>query len=148
MTIHFHLEYITKWGESLAVHLSVGTEAPLIIRLNTSDGRIWQGDYELKSTTEVITYRYAVYNYGNLARTEVAVMPHILFPKRSQQEYWQDDWWQDIHKVAGVAVPVFALKSEGSFGVGDFGDLKRLIEWAEQVDLKAVQILPINDTTI
>lgn len=148
MTIHFRLEYITKWGESLAVHLSVGTEAPLIIRLDTSDGRIWQGDYELKSTTEVITYRYAVYTYGNQTRIEVAVMPHILFPKRTQQDYWQDDWWQDVRKVAGVAIPVFALKSEGSFGVGDFGDLKRLIEWAEQVDLKAVQILPINDTTI
>lgn len=148
MTIHFKLEYITKWGESLAVHLSVGTEPPLTVRLQSDDGRIWYGSYELKPTTEVITYRYAVYMYGNQSRVEVAVMPHVLFPKSGQKEYWQDDWWQDIHRIAGVAVPVFALRSEGGFGVGDFGDLKQLIKWAEQTGMKAVQILPINDTTI
>lgn len=27
-------------------------------------------------------------------------------------------------KGAGIAIPVFSLKSEKSFGVGDFGDLK------------------------
>jgi 4-alpha-glucanotransferase len=31
-------------------------------------------------------------------------------------------------KVAGTAIPVFSLRSEGSFGVGDFGDLKKLID--------------------
>ena len=51
-------------------------------------------------------------------------------------------------KVAGTAIPVFALRSEGSFGVGDFGDLKMLIDWAAQTQQKAIQILPINDTTM
>ncbi len=51
-------------------------------------------------------------------------------------------------KGAGVAIPVFSLKSEKSFGVGDFGDLKKMIDWAKQTDQKVVQILPINDTTI
>ena len=51
-------------------------------------------------------------------------------------------------KIAGTAIPVFSLRSEGSYGVGDFGDLKKLIDWAEQTHQQAVQILPINDTTI
>ena len=51
-------------------------------------------------------------------------------------------------KLAGTAIPVFSLRSEGSFGVGDFGDLKKLIDWAEHTHQQAVQILPINDTTI
>ena len=51
-------------------------------------------------------------------------------------------------KIAGTAIPVFSLRSEGSYGVGDFGDLKKFIDWAEQTNQKAVQILPINDTTI
>ena len=37
---------------------------------------------------------------------------------------------------------------EKSFGVGDFGDLKRMIDWAVSTKQKAVQILPINDTTM
>ena len=51
-------------------------------------------------------------------------------------------------KIAGTAIPVFSLRSEGSYGVGDFGDLKKFIDWAEQTHQQAVQILPINDTTI
>ena len=51
-------------------------------------------------------------------------------------------------KIAGTAIPVFSLRSEGSYGVGDFGDLKKLIDWAEKTHQQAVQILPINDTTI
>lgn len=51
-------------------------------------------------------------------------------------------------KVAGTAIPVFSLRSEGSFGVGDFGDLMKLIDWAVLTHQRAIQILPINDTTI
>lgn len=50
--------------------------------------------------------------------------------------------------MAGTAIPVFSLRSEKSFGVGDFGDLKKLIDWAAKTHQQAVQILPINDTTI
>lgn len=48
---------------------------------------------------------------------------------------------------AGVVIPIFSLRSEGSQGIGDFGDLKHFIGWASSVGFKCVQILPINDTT-
>ncbi len=51
-------------------------------------------------------------------------------------------------KIAGTAIPVFSLRSEGSQGVGDFGDIKTMIDWATMTGQRAVQILPINDTTI
>jgi 4-alpha-glucanotransferase len=50
-------------------------------------------------------------------------------------------------KGAGVAIPVFSLKSEKSFGVGEFSDLKLMVDWAKHVGLKLVQLLPVNDTT-
>ena len=53
-----------------------------------------------------------------------------------------------VWKGAGIAIPVFSLKSEKSFGVGDFGDLKRMIDWAVSTQQKVIQILPINDTTM
>lgn len=49
---------------------------------------------------------------------------------------------------AGVAVPVFSLRSEESYGVGDFYDLKKLVDWAASTGQKMIQILPINDTTM
>ncbi|MBR4131140.1 MAG: 4-alpha-glucanotransferase [Bacteroidaceae bacterium] len=49
-------------------------------------------------------------------------------------------------KVAGLVVPLFSLRSEGSQGVGDFGDLKEIADWAAQAGMHAVQLLPIYDT--
>lgn len=49
---------------------------------------------------------------------------------------------------AGVAIPVFSVRSEDDFGVGDFYDLKKMIDWAALTGQKFLQILPINDTTM
>ena len=50
-------------------------------------------------------------------------------------------------RAAGVAVPVFSLRTERSYGVGDFGDLKHFVDWAVATGMKVIQILPVNDTT-
>ena len=49
---------------------------------------------------------------------------------------------------AGVAIPMFSLRSEKSFGVGDFADLKLLADWCVRTGQNIIQILPINDTTM
>jgi len=50
-------------------------------------------------------------------------------------------------KAAGVAIPVFSLRSEQGFGIGEFADIPALADWCAQVGLKVIQVLPINDTT-
>ena len=50
-------------------------------------------------------------------------------------------------RLAGTLVPVFSLRSEGSFGVGDFGDLKSMINLVYATGQRVLQILPVNDTT-
>ena len=50
-------------------------------------------------------------------------------------------------RAAGVVVPVFSLRSTHSYGVGDFGDLRRLVDWAAATGMKFIQVLPVNDTT-
>ncbi len=49
---------------------------------------------------------------------------------------------------AGVAIPVFSLRSRQSMGVGDFMDLKLMVDWAIMTGQRIIQILPINDTTM
>ena len=61
-------------------------------------------------------------------------LPEALFPIYSQ-------------KIAGTLVPVFSLRSKTSFGVGDFGDLKKMVDWVSGTGQRLLQILPINDTT-
>ena len=50
-------------------------------------------------------------------------------------------------RLAGMLVPVFSLRSEGSFGVGDFGDLKNMVDLVCETGQRVLQILPVNDTT-
>ncbi len=50
-------------------------------------------------------------------------------------------------KGAGVAIPVFSLKSNQSVGVGEFTDIQLLVDWAKTIGLKLIQLLPLNDTT-
>ena len=61
-------------------------------------------------------------------------LPEALFPIYNQ-------------KIAGTLVPVFSLRSKTSFGVGDFGDLKKMVDWVSGTGQRLLQILPINDTT-
>jgi 4-alpha-glucanotransferase len=51
-------------------------------------------------------------------------------------------------KGAGTVIPVFSLRSGGSFGVGDFGDLKLMIDWCDKTKQRVLQILPITDTNM
>lgn len=50
-------------------------------------------------------------------------------------------------KGAGVAIPVFSLRSAFDWGIGTYTDLNILADWASAIGLKFIQILPVNDTT-
>ncbi|HIZ86804.1 MAG TPA: 4-alpha-glucanotransferase [Candidatus Coprenecus pullistercoris] len=50
-------------------------------------------------------------------------------------------------RFTGTAVPVFALRTSGSCGIGDFTDIKTLGDWAAATGQSIIQILPVNDTT-
>src|SRR5438067_13639750 len=49
-------------------------------------------------------------------------------------------------KIAGILVPLFALRGENDLGMGDVGALREFIDWVAQVGFKVVQLLPINET--
>ena len=49
-------------------------------------------------------------------------------------------------KIAGVLVPVFALRGEDDLGIGDVGALREFIDWIAEIGFKLVQLLPINET--
>jgi 4-alpha-glucanotransferase len=49
-------------------------------------------------------------------------------------------------KIAGILVPLFALRGEDDLGIGDLGALREFIDWAAEIGFKLVQLLPINET--
>lgn len=51
-----------------------------------------------------------------------------------------------LKRKAGVTVPLFSLYSSESTGIGEFPDLKPLIDWCAGTGLSLIQLLPLNDT--
>jgi len=49
-------------------------------------------------------------------------------------------------KIAGILVPLFAVRGENDLGIGDLGALREFIDWAAGIGFKLVQLLPINET--
>ena len=145
MQVCFEIEYYTQWGESIGITFGQNDQAPFMLK--TVDGRIWYGATEVDIPADGVPllYRYGVWRNGLCVRREECSMPHYL---TASSHLHVVDHWHDAKRVAGVAIPVFSLRSEGSFGVGDLGDLRAMIEWAASVGMQALQILPINDTTI
>ncbi len=92
------------------------------------------------STGEVVSWEAGSNRYWEQkmpATKECTTLTEMRY--RSSQAPW---------KGAGVAIPVFSLRSEESFGVGEFYDLKKMVDWAQKSGMKVIQILPINDTTM
>jgi 4-alpha-glucanotransferase len=124
------------------------------IILNADHFPIWSVDLQVKEPRELLQYKYGIYDvdkekllsweegenrklqfYEEIREDQLLVKTDNLYRQSSQ------NW-----KAAGVAIPVFSLRTKKSGGVGEFKDLIPLIDWAHKTDLKMVQILPVNDT--
>lgn len=57
---------------------------------------------------------------------------------------WQ---WQRIgaQRRAGVTAPLFSVFSEASCGIGEFPDIRLLVDWCRKTGVSFIQLLPIND---
>ncbi len=130
-------------------------EADNALPMSDADFPEWQIELDASKISFPLEYKFILYHKKEKRAIAWENNPnrYIADPKIGAYEtlaigdryvYFSLPAW----KGAGVAVPVFSLRSEKSFGVGDFGDLKRMIDWAAATHQKVVQILPINDTTM
>jgi 4-alpha-glucanotransferase len=125
---------------------------PLLLASN-NDFPLWSGSINANGLTFPIKYKYGIFD--NRKKEVVTleegfdrVIEHLpddegfLYIAADESfKYPLGNW-----KGAGVAVPVFSLRSENGFGVGEFNDLIGFIDWAKSVGMKMVQILPVNET--
>lgn len=286
MTIHFHIEYGTMFGEQLVLNIQEDDEEKLKLPMATLNGKEWSVDWCVKQPAKAYTYYYSVERDGVVVKTEWLLVKHRLeltalkANNLTQYDYWKvipedaylyssaftdcinhqapeemkeqneaktvrlvvrapqlcdgdrlgvvgadnllgswnakkmlkmtqhsyNEWVAELdaahlqtrhmefkfvaynekkdtliwetsmnrtidlpemktgdaiayeldqvffalynRKLAGTQVPVFSLRSEKSAGVGDFGDLKTMIDLVASTGQKVLQLLPINDTTI
>ena len=130
-----------------------GTDAPL--RMYEIKPNVWQATIEASKLPPSFTYKYVTISpedgsvneweaHDNRYMTPPSLQPGETYVTPEEEVFFAGE----NYKIAGCAIPVFSLRSEGSYGVGDFGDLKTFIRWAADTHQRAVQVLPINDTTM
>ncbi|NDW17406.1 hypothetical protein D0T53_00580 [Dysgonomonas sp. 216] len=117
---------------------------------------MWELLIDADNVKERLQYKFAIYDKKKkqIAHWEEGENRYLLpLPEKGEQNvcivssfiYRHDSirW-----RASGIAIPVFSLRSEDSFGIGEFSDLIKLIDWAVKTGQKVIQILPVNDTTI
>ncbi|MDB5193003.1 MAG: 4-alpha-glucanotransferase [Segetibacter sp.] len=129
------------------------TTDPILLS-REKQGNWFEVKLDLSKTAFPVLYKYGVYDVNKKAFVEFEVgSDRELLQHESTPDNFTvlADGFINISdrnfKGAGVAIPVFSLRSNESLGVGEFNDLKLLVDWAKTIGLKLVQILPINDTT-
>lgn len=122
-----------------------------VLMVNENDW--WVARLDLSEESFPLAYKYGVYNKKEKKFTNFESGNNRILhsePEKKKLTVLHDGFINlpnNTWKGAGIAIPVFSLRSKKSFGVGEFTDLKLLADWAKKVDLKLIQILPVNDTT-
>ncbi|MBR6180817.1 MAG: 4-alpha-glucanotransferase [Prevotella sp.] len=145
-------------GESVGIcgsHPAMGSWSPSrFLRMNPVGDGEWMLSVNIEGMPLPLEYKYVVvddktnhlvsWEEGDNRSTHDVEMRdgEVLVLYGDALRVCEAEW-----KAAGVAVPVFSLRSERSCGVGDFGDLPALVDWAVDAGLKVVQLLPVADTT-
>lgn len=114
----------------------------------------WAVNLDASMLYNELEYKYVIIGKdGAIVRWEDGLNRRVRSPKMQNGQMWiKTDHRPQFNlpnwKCAGVVIPVFSLRTEKSFGVGDFGDLKEMVKWAVRTSMHVIQILPINDTTM
>ena len=128
------------------------TESPLLLYRRREDD-YFSVQLDLCGQPVPLAYKYGVFDVekNRFVRFEGAANRTLKASAGRDQHIVINDGFAelplDIWHGAGVAVPVFSLRSKKSFGVGEFADLKLLADWGQKTGLKLIQLLPINDTS-
>lgn len=124
-----------------------------VIHLSQTNFGVWEASVEIPEN-EFIQFKYCIYDVIENRVIDVETGENRFTIANPIQDvlqivsnhYFRFKGYQMYHD-AGVAVPVFSLRSEDGFGVGEFADIKKLADWTKETHLGIIQILPINDTT-
>lgn len=123
------------------------------VHLYQTDFGVWEASVEIPEN-EFIQFKYCLYDVKEKRVIDIetgenrftVANPFTDVLQMVSNHYFKFKAYQMYHD-AGVAVPVFSLRSEQGFGVGEFLDIKKLADWTQETNLGIIQILPINDTT-
>lgn len=135
--------YIVGSAEALG-----GWDVEKALPLSIDTYPYWSIVLDIKTLGEEFEYKFIVKENGNVWWEDGYNRRYYLCGEHESEHIEANFRGEFGWKGAGVAIPVFSLRSSQSQGIGDFVDLKKMGEWAVATGQKVIQILPINDTTM
>lgn len=129
-------------------HGNWNTQTPYLLNHNGED--IWECLLQKPDQEETFTFKFGIWDWKNNLFKGFEDGPNRQIHLRPDgnaiiinlDEFRYSNFWRG----AGVAVPVFSLRTSQSVGCGEFCDLIPLADWCHHAGLKMIQLLPINDT--
>ncbi|XP_057549848.1 4-alpha-glucanotransferase DPE2 [Amaranthus tricolor] len=122
------------------------------LKLSYAGDSIWQADCVMGKEDFPIKYRYGKVDKSGKFSVEIGANREISVETLSRQAryiFLSDGMMREMPwRGAGMAIPMFSVRSEEDVGVGEFLDLKLLVDWAISSGFHLVQLLPINDTSV
>lgn len=113
---------------------------------------VWQADCVMGKEDFPIKYRYGKYDKAGQFSVETGSNRELALDTLNNQAryiFLSDGMMREMPwRGAGMAIPMFSVRSEDDLGVGEFLDLKLLVDWAVASGFHLVQLLPINDTSV
>ncbi|KAG2427622.1 hypothetical protein HXX76_012273 [Chlamydomonas incerta] len=123
-------------------------------RLTETHTPFWEAELRVPYSCFPFTYKYAIQTAEGLVlevgEPRLACLPASASVGAPTVMVRHDGYFRrDRHwRGAGVAVPVFSLRSQHSVGVGEFLDLIPLVDLADKSGMRLIQVLPVNDTCV
>ena len=123
------------------------------LKLDDSDFPVWSIELDTKKIKFPIEYKYLIVDSATDEVLAWGGGPNRIIVSLDQKAHTvvtDEHFIRTIPswKAAGVAIPVFSLRSDEGFGVGEFNDLKKMVDWAKKTGQHIIQTLPINDTIL
>jgi 4-alpha-glucanotransferase len=131
-----------------------GWDEKKAVMMSDEDFPVWKADIPVSEDDVPFEYKYVIYSHKEKKVVTWESSDNRYFPlynlKSPQKLFIHTDEFFGYPvgewKTAGVAIPVFSLRTKESAGVGEFEDIKKLVDWTVLTGMKVVQVLPVNDT--
>lgn len=136
-------------------HPALGSwDASKAVMMSDEDYPVWTVDLPMQLDETPFEYKYVIYSHKESKVVTWEAGDNRYFPlvdsgKQKKLVVQSDEFFSypvGTWKTAGVAIPVFSIRTENGAGVGEFADIPKLVDWSVKTGLEIIQVLPVNDT--
>ena len=129
-------------------------QAEKVVRMNNAGFPVWKVRIDSRGLRDATQYKFLIIDdaTGDVVAWEGGANRTIGVECNSEcavvlagMRFINDS---ALWKGAGVAIPVFSIRTKSDFGVGDFYSIKDMVDWAAATGQTFIQLLPVNDTTM